>query len=125
MSDNIAHIQAELESLGYETFLFDSKQGKVVAFRYRVEVGSHKDKSVTLGISMHGSGAYPEYPPHWIHIHPPVDDGKGGTVISYNDDKGQQWIAMSRPPGQLWDELPTKHMAAYLSEHIRRFWNNI
>lgn len=125
MSDNIAHIQAELESLGYETFLFDSKQGKVVAFRYRVEVGSYKDQSFTLGISMHGSEAYPEYPPHWIHIHPPVDDGKGGTVISYNDDNGQQWIAMSRPPGQLWDELPTKHMKAYLSEHIRRFWNNI
>ena len=123
MSDNILRIQSELESLGYETYLFDSRQGKVVAFLYKVEVGSHAGKTVNLGISMQGNEAYPEYPPHWIHLMPPIDDGKGGEI--YQDEKERKWIVMSRVPGPLWDELPTKHMTYYVSEHLRSIWNNM
>ena len=125
MPDNIDQIRSELDALGYETRLSDSPQGRVVCFPYRVEAGSHKGKCVTLAISMHGSETYPEYPPHWIHLTPPIDDGKGGAVERYSDPDGREWIAMSRPPGDMWDRLPTKHMSAYLSEHLRRFWNNV
>ena len=123
MSDNILRIQVELESLGYKTCLLDSPYGRVVAFSYKVEVGPHAGKTVTLGISMQGDEAYPEYPPHWIHIMPSINDGRGGNI--YRDEKGREWIAMSRIPGPLWDELPTKHMSHYLNEHLRRFWNNM
>ncbi len=125
MSDNIDQIQRELESLGHDTHLFDSPQGTVVAFAYTVEVGSHKGRRFTLGISMHGPGQYPEHPPHWVHITPPVNDGKGGAVVEYSDEDGRQWIAMSRPPADIWDQLRTKHMSVYLNDHIRRFWNGI
>ena len=125
MSDNIDRIKTELESLGYETCLFDSPHGKTVSFDYMVETGSRRGEHVRIGISMQGEERYPEYPPHWIHVSPPIYDGKGGSVQSYSDISGREWIAMSRPPGDLWDKLPTKHMHAYLNEYMRCFWNNI
>lgn len=125
MYSNIERIKAELESLGYKTFIFDSPQGKAVSFQYTVDVGSHKGEEIMLAISMHGAEQYPEYPPHWIHLSPPIDDHKGGSVQNYSDTGGREWIAMSRPPGEIWDQLPTKHMKAYLSEHLRCFWNDI
>lgn len=119
-------VQAELRSLGYQTELRDSPHGKtVVFFPYEVEVGTHAGKTVMLAIGMQGSELYPEYPPHWLHVHPPTNDGKGGVVTEYKDDLGRDWIAMSRPPGPLWDELPTKSMRAFLDEHVRRFWNSM
>ena len=111
--------------MDYKTCLSDSPQGKVVSFPYIIETGSHKGKEITLGISMQGHEQYPEYPPHWIHITPPIDDGRGGSVGEYSDVSGRKWIAMSRPPGELWDQLPTKHMMGYMNEHLRRFWNGI
>jgi len=125
MLNNIAHIQAELESLGCKTTLRKTPQGEAVVFPYQVEVGPHKGQYFILGISMQGEEQYPEYPPHWIHLTPPVDDGKGGSIAKYHDEKGHEWIAMSRPPGEMWDELPTKNMDVYLKEHLRRFWNNM
>ena len=123
MSNSIEQIKIELESLGHETSLFDSPQGKAVSFDYTVETGPYKGKQVRLGISFQGSEPYPEYPPHWIHVSPPIDDGRGGVVEKY-DVNGREWLAMSRPPGEIWDQLPTKHMAAYLNEHLRRIWIN-
>ena len=111
--------------MGYETHLSNSPHGAVVTFLYSVEAGSHKGEKYTLGISMQGSEPYPEYPPHWIHLTPPIDDGKGGAVERYSDANGLEWVALSRPPGKIWDELPTKHMQNYLNEHLRLFWNNL
>ena len=125
MYDNIDQVKRELESLGYETHLSSSPQGEVVSFSYIVESGSYKGKQITLGISMQGSEPYPEYPPHWIHLTPPINDGKGGAVVRYSDANGREWTALSRPPGEIWDQLLTKHMHAYLNEHMRRFWNGI
>lgn len=125
MSDSIDLIKAELDTLGYKTSLFDSPKGKAVSFPYTVETGFYKDKQVTLAISMQGSEQYPEYPPHWIHVTPPIDDKKGGAFEKYFDANKREWIAMSRPPGEMWDQLATKHMSVYLSEHLRRFWDNI
>ena len=125
MFDNLKQIKRELEALGYETCLSNSPHGEVVSFPYIVEAGSHKGKWFRLGVSMQGREPYPEYPPHWIHISPPIDDGKGGVVEKYCDDEEREWSALSRPPGDVWDQLLTKHMHVYLNEHLRRFWNGI
>lgn len=125
MSGNLDKIKAELESLlGCDKIsTHGSSYGTVVSFPYTVEVGSHKGREVRMGVSMQGDEPYPEYPPHWIHVSPPIDDGMGGHT--YPDTDGREWVAMSRPPGDIWDRLSTKHMSAYLSDHLRRFWNNI
>ena len=124
MSDSIDRVQAELESLGHETSVSDSPQGTVVSFNYTIETGSYKGKEVTVGVSFQETG-YPEYPPHWIHVIPPIDDRKGGSTTTYHDESGREWFAMSRPPGDIWDRLPTKHMSAYISEHLRRIWKDV
>lgn len=115
----------ELEMEGYESFRFSSPQGEVVAIKYKILTGKHKDKEMWLGFSFHGGEeSYPEYPPHWIHISPPHDDGFGGAVQSYTtNDNGveMQWLALSRPPRDFWDNLSTKHMSQYLQIHISRF----
>lgn len=104
--------------------MFDSPQGKAVSFSYTVEAGSRKGERVMLAISMHGNQQYPECPPHWIHLSPPISDGKGGAIERYSAN-GREWVVMSRPPGEMWDRLPTKHMSAYLSEHLRCFWDSV
>ena len=123
MSDSVKRIKEELESIGYETESFNSAIGMVVAFNYVIETGSHKGTSVLVGVSFQEEG-YPVYPPHWIHVSPPIEDGKGGSVRSY-DNSGRRWLAMSRPPGRVWDQLKTKHMYGFISEHLRRIWKDV
>ena len=115
-----------MQDLGYETEVRNSSQGMVVEFDYKVETGTNRGGLFRIGISMH-KGVYPEYPPHWIHISPPVSDGQPRGVKPYQTDDGRQWVAMSRPPGDLWDRLPNedKDMKNYLQEHMRRFWGHI
>ena len=124
-SESIRKIRAELDALGYNTEIVHDARGPVVCFEYTIDVGSRRGQTVKLGLSMHEDGLYPEYPPHWIHVSPPINDHRGGAVQSYADPNGNDWLAMSRPPGELWDELPTKHMDYFISEHIRRFWATI
>ena len=123
MSASIDKVQAELEALGFTTSVFDTPQRRVVSFNYVIEVGPRKGTELTVGIGFQEEG-YPEYPPHWIYVTPPLADGKGGAIEEYRDNEGRTWIAMSRPPGDLWDRLPTKHMDAYIKEHLRRVWSN-
>ena len=124
MQDDTARMRSELECLGYSTVTRDSAQGKVVEFEYLVETGNNLGKQFRIGISMQEAG-YPEYPPHWIHVSPPVNDGFRGSVQPYQTDDGRRWVAMSRPPSDLWDQLPTKNMQSYLDHHLRRFWSRI
>ena len=123
MSDSVNRVQDELVFLGYETQTFDTRIGAVVAFNYIIETGSYKGTPVLVGVSFQEEG-YPEYPPHWIHVCPPVADGRGGSAQSY-EMAGCQWLAMSRPPGRVWDQLPTKHMYAYINEHLRKIWKDV
>ncbi len=123
MSDSARRVKEELESLGYGTESFDSGVGVVIAFNYTIETGSHKGMSVLVGVSFQEEG-YPDYPPHWIHVSPPVPDGRGGSIQNY-EMSGRTWLAMSRPPGRLWDQLPTKHMYGYISEHLRKIWKDV
>lgn len=117
-------IESELKGLGYSPFYIDTPQGKAVIVAYHVLTGKYKGKQIFLGFSFQEE-RYPEYPPHWIHISPPYDDQKGGTTQTYIhlDNKGEKrnWLALSRPPKDFWDELPTKHIKHYLYYHIPRF----
>ena len=124
MPDDIGRMQEELECLGYSTAIRDSAQGKVVEFDYQVETGKNRGEQFRIAISMQETG-YPEYPPHWIHVSPPVNDGLGGSTSQYQDNDGREWMALSRPPGELWEQLPTKDMKRYLDHHLRRFWSRI
>lgn len=123
MSISVSRVRSELECLGHDVFEFDQNGSRVVAFDYEMESGTHIGEKVLVGVSFQEEG-YPEYPPHWVHISPPIDDQKGGAKISYNQS-GREWLAMSRPPGDLWDQLPTKHMSAYITEHLRRIWRDV
>lgn len=124
MSDSVDRVRKELDSLGHTTCVFDSPYGTVVCFDYTIETGSHKGEDVYVGLSFQEEG-YPEYPPHWVHITPHIPDGKDGVTHGYSDIEGREWLAMSRPPGPMWDRLPTKHMASYKTEHLRRIWKDV
>ena len=125
MPDAITQIRSELDSINYTTSEFDGPHGRVVSFDYTIETGSHRGELVTVGLSFQGETNYPEYPPHWVHISPPINDGRGGSVQSYESSDGKQWLAMSRPPGEMWDRLRTKHISLFISEHLRRIWMNV
>lgn len=124
MKNSLDKIDAELQQCGYATYRQPSPQGEVVAFEYQVEVGSQKGNTVHLGFSM-AEVHYPDHPPHWIHIFPPVNDGQGGAINQYQDEQGRSWCALSRPGADIWDKAKTKHMSVYMQEHVRRFWNKI
>lgn len=124
MTPSIEKIRAELEEMGHSPVIFDSPQGVVIAFRYRMESGSHAGESVMVGVSG-PDGDYPEYPPHWIHISPPIDDKRGGTLFEYTGPDGNKWLAMSRPPVGLWDDLRIKNMSQYIANHVRRIWKDV
>lgn len=123
MSDSTERVKTELRSLGYPATVTDGPRGLVVVFHYTIEAGSRRGEKINVGVSFQEEG-YPEYPPHWVHVTPPIHDGKGGVVEKYHDVQGREWLAMSQPPGDLWDKLPTKHMKTYISEHLRRIWKD-
>lgn len=118
MSNDIERVQAELNGMGYKSRVKDTAQGQTVVFPYTIESGPREGEDVLVGLSFLETG-YPEYPPHWIHVCPPMNDNRGGSVETYEDSDGQ-WLAMSRPPGSVWDRLPTKSMRGYINEHLRR-----
>ena len=127
MSD-LERIQNELKNLGYDPFIIDSPQGQAVIINYVIGIGKYTGQSVLLGFSFQ-EGGYPEYPPHWIHISPPYNDELGGsqTTRKFPDNQGKEreWLSLSRPPTELWDNLPTKHMQHFLNFHITRFCKNL
>ena len=122
MADDIDLVREELEEQGFTTSVRDSPKGTVVEFDHLVEVGPRKGERFKMGVGFQEKG-YPEYPPHWIHVSPPVEDGLGGVIERYATDDGREWVAMSRPPKEHWDRLPEKNMKSFVNEHLRRFWN--
>ena len=97
---------------------------ELITFDYEIETGSLKGQLVTIGIYPQ-DGNFPEHPPHWVHVTPPIDDGRGGSTQKYRDRRDREWLIMSRPPDDIWDQLPEKHMRYYISEHLGRIWGTI
>lgn len=99
----------------------------MVVIDYTIEVGSHAGQRVCLGISFL-EGGYPEYPPHWILVSPPISDGRPhGPEGTFSDDHGRSWLPMSRPPSDFWDRLrpEQQNMSTYLRHHVRRIWSDV
>ena len=97
---------------------------ELITFDYVIETGSLRGQSVTIGIYPQ-DGNFPEHPPHWVHVTPPIDDGRGGSTARYRDSQDREWLILSRPPEDIWDQLPEKHMRYYISEHLGRIWGTI
>ena len=127
MSTDIDRVAQELKELGYSPWQTTWAEGTMIVIDYVVEVGSRAGQRVSLGISFQGEG-YPEYPPHWILVSPPISDGQtGGSDRTFTDDHGRSWLAMSRPPSDLWDQLcpEQQNMRTYLHRHVRRIWSDV
>ena len=121
MNAALLKIRAELEECGLTTYILSGVQDKIVAFSYDVRAGRYRGKTFQVGLSMQELD-YPEYPPHWIHISPKIEDRQGAPGREFTDSEGRFWVSFSRPPSDFWDYAPTKHMSVYLRDHLRRFW---
>ena len=122
-------IAGELETLGYRAEIVegDTSGGRqrVVTFPYRIGVGRFKGEIRNVGISTQCEAVgYPETPPHWIFISPPITDTRDGGHHGINSFAGREWVALSRPPGAFWDRVRHKGMRAYL-EHLSGVWARI
>jgi len=122
-------IKKELEHLGYDTDVAEGDtvggRQRVVTFEYPVRTGRFKGKTYTVGISTQCEAVgYPEVPPHWIFVSPPILDTRDGSNHGLNTFGGKQWVALSRPPEEFWDRVREKGMKAYM-EHLARVWKQI
>ena len=123
------HIRQELEDLGYKPEVVEGETAgghqKVVTFDYDVPVGRFRGCRYRVGIStLCEAVGYPEVPPHWIFINPPIADTRDGANHGLNTFDSREWLALSRPPGAFWDRVGHKGMKAYM-EHLRKVWRQI
>ncbi len=139
MSNNSERIAAELAELHYDTspFAAPEQQGGAagVRFPYRIEDGSRMGETVTLALAMHqNEGEWPEVAPHWLYLSPPdsvleelVKGSRSpGAIQIFQCADGIDWMAISAPPSDFWDQIDTpngKNMETYLNRHIRRIWS--
>lgn len=122
-------IAGELKTLGYRSQIVegDTPNGrqKVVAFPYRIHTGRFKGEIRTIGVSTHCEAVgYPEVPPHWVFVSPPIVDTQDGANHGVFDFEEGKWVALSRPPGAFWDKAEHKGMRAYL-EHLSKVFARI
>lgn len=122
MDQSIACMQTELEANGYQPMLLAPPHVPAVVFDYRIESGSHAGETFSIGISG-TEGAYPEYPPHWVHISQPISDGQLAHG-QYQVD-GKDGLPISRPPKDSWYQRKERNMTVYLSDHLRRIWKDV
>ena len=124
MSKSVDLFEEELRALGHCTSRHASPKGDVVSIPYVVDVGAKREHQYRVGFSMDQDG-YPDYPPHWLHVCPPVNDNAGGTVADYTVD-GVTWTFLSRPPGDdVWEDPRNRTAKTLLNHTVRRFWENL
>ena len=122
-------VKSELEDLGYETDIEEGNTAagrqRVVTFAYQVPTGRFKGQTYAVGISTQCEAVgYPEVPPHWIFVSPPLEDTRDGSNHGINTFGGKEWTALSRPPRSFWDRVQNKGMRAYM-DHLARVWRHI
>ena len=141
MPENWQLLYDELKCLGYTPQRFSTSMrhcpGNGIKFEYLIVDGSRTGETVLLGLVIPDIvGAWPEGTPHWIHISPPDSvleeqvqanrsDGQHGCVERYEDEEGVEWMAISAPVKDFWDQIDEpngKNAKTYLDRHIRRIW---
>ncbi len=120
----IEKVQRELDDLEFKTeVVTDSacSQPPVIMFDYSVNNGKHRGRKFRVGISFQ-EDAYPEYPPHFVHIaSPPATRFTKYDSYTY---QGLNWLVFSIPPSDFWDSLAPecKNMKQYVYRHLPRVW---
>ena len=97
MNEAMQRIKRELDECSLTTYLVEGVADDIIAFNYVVPTGRYRSKNVDIGLSMQEAN-YPEYPPHWIHVTPKIEDGRGCPGKEFTDSSGRVWVAFSRPP---------------------------
>ena len=141
MIENARLLAEELKRLGYAPERFNipiaKRPGEGVKFEYLIKDGSRTGETVVLGLVISDKeGAWPEATPHWIYICPPdsvlaeqvqAHRGNGqGCVKCDKDQEGVEWMAISAPVKDFWDQIEEsngKNVATYLERHVRRIWS--
>ena len=121
MNAALQKIRRELTECGLDTYVVDGAPVETVAFPYVPHKGRYARRPFDVGLSFQEAD-YPEFAPHWIHVTPAIEEQHGPPGMDYRDARGRRWVAFSRPPADLWDNLPQRNMANYLALHLRRFW---
>lgn len=136
MADNAQRLFEELANLGYQPQYFEcplkASTGRGVKFCYAIPDGSRTGEMVTIGLVIPDEvGDWPEIAPHWVHIFP-LDSvieeqvkGQNGSVKHYSDQDGTDWMAISAPVSDFWDQIDDpngKNAKTYIDHHLRRIW---
>ena len=122
-------IHDELLALGLQPRLVEGEtpggRQRVVIFPYGVPTGRLRGQRLMVGLSTQCEAVgYPEVPPHWIFLSPPVLDTRDGANHGVAKLDGEEWVALSRPPGVFWDQVRHKGMKAYM-EHLNKVLRQI
>ena len=115
----------ELDQLGLSAALHRMPgYGEVLLFAYAVPTGRYQEQRFRIGIGMKDI-AYPEYPPHFLHICS-LPDTSLPAHKTYEHD-GCRWTAFSVPPHDFWDRLSPeeKTMKTYFNRHLSRIWHQL
>lgn len=121
MLDQIAE---ELRELGFGprvvTFPNFDPSRQVVLIEVEVQNGRYKGHQISIGFSFQ-EYAYPEYPPHFVHLKSSVHTDKV-TRHAVHQYQGVEWSVYSLPPSDFWDSLDPaqKNMKTYFRRHILR-----
>ena len=103
------------------------REGYVALFNFKIPCGPLKDKKIIMGIEI-PSNDFPRLPPHFIHFK--KEDFESETIKQIGDIhqeyeyEGEKWMALSRPPQDIWDDLDIsqKNLKAFFYTHLQRFW---
>ncbi len=91
-------------------------------FDIQVQTGRYKGKTLKVALSFQDD-SYPEYPPHFIHLQSSTTTTAFTRHFEYQFE-GEEWLAYSLPPGDLWDKLDSskKNMRMYVKGHLFRIF---
>jgi len=116
-------VSDELREIGLSPRIVDftgfSVLCRAVLFDVEVHHGRYKGKVLTVALSFQ-ENAYPEYPPHFVHLKSSVLTTI--TKHSTHDFEDENWSAYSLPPNDFWDRLESsrKNMTTYYWRHLVR-----
>lgn len=118
----LERVSEELRDIGLTPRIvyFPGIWRRAVVFDIEVQHGRYKGEILTLALSFQEC-AYPEYPPHFVHLKSPICAANITRHATHRFD-GEEWSAYSLPPSDFWDRLASsqKNMSTYFRRHLLR-----
>ncbi|WP_419165026.1 hypothetical protein [Candidatus Palauibacter sp.] len=122
----VGTVDRELRELGIGSRVvrWNGAGGEAVVFPFDVLSGRFRGTVLDIGLSFQ-EAAYPEYPPHFIHVR--SLDATNKTRHSEHEFEGALWWTFSAPPSNFWDALEPsqKNMRTYVRRHLLRFLDEL